>query len=72
MGMPGRVWESGKYEICPNTQNLDPAKFARNKAVKDRGIKGAVGVWKDGGVWEFFSVNEMTKDKGEKIAKNCP
>ncbi len=71
-GLIGRVWASQGKEVCANVQNLPADKYARLDAAKGKGLKGAVAVFKNGGVWEFYSTNELAEADGNKIADACP
>ncbi len=70
-GLPGRVWASQGQEVCANVQTLDPSKFARMDKAKEFGLKGAVGIWKNGGVYEFFSEKELTEADAKALADCC-
>lgn len=70
IGLPGRVWSSGRYEWIADVSTTSDKIFLRAEAAKQAGLKAALGVplfsgSEFAGVLVFFDVKTNTEDKYE-------
>lgn len=43
-GLPGRVWQTGRPEWCPDVSKLSDGRFVRSIAARDAGLKASLAV----------------------------